>query len=317
MVAGVFVGRAAPAGAGTVATMTTQSALAKGQIAFAVAFALLIVGAVAMGASPIFVRHAEVGPFASAFWRAALALPVLWLWTAVEARAAPAAPAPRFPAAVVLSGLFFAGDLVFWHLAILNTTMANATLMACLAPVWVLILSGVFIGEPVDRRSFAGLAICLAGAALLIGSSYRVDPTRLIGDFYGLVTSVFFGLYFLAVRVARRRLGGGRLTLSSTIVTAAILFVVALISGNDLMPTTASGYASLAALGIVSQAGGQGMLAVALGALSAAFSSLVIFIEAVAAALFGWVLFGEAMGPMQMAGAALILTGIWVARPRQ
>ncbi|MDX7953779.1 EamA/RhaT family transporter, partial [Lichenihabitans sp. Uapishka_5] len=43
------------------------------------AVAALVVGAVAMGLSPIAVRLADVGPFASAFWRVALALPVLGL----------------------------------------------------------------------------------------------------------------------------------------------------------------------------------------------------------------------------------------------
>ena len=65
------------------------------------------------------------------------------------------------------------------------------------------------------------------------------------------------------------------------------------------------------------QAGGQGLLAVALGTLSAVFSSLVIFIEAIAAAFFGWLLFSESMGPLQLAGAGLILGGIWLARPSQ
>ena len=44
----------------------------------AAAFAALVVGAMAMGVSPIFVRLADVGPFASAFWRVTLALPALW-----------------------------------------------------------------------------------------------------------------------------------------------------------------------------------------------------------------------------------------------
>ena len=51
----------------------------------AIAFACLVLGAVAMGASPIFVRLADVGPYASAFWRTFLALPFLWAWARMEA----------------------------------------------------------------------------------------------------------------------------------------------------------------------------------------------------------------------------------------
>jgi drug/metabolite transporter (DMT)-like permease len=66
----------------------------------------------------------------------------------------------------------------------------------------------------------------------------------------------------------------------------------------------------------VSHAGGQGLLAYALGHLSAAFSSLVIFLEALAAALFGFLFFGETLGVLEMIGGAGILVGIWIARPR-
>ncbi|MEZ5871062.1 MAG: DMT family transporter [Nitratireductor sp.] len=284
-------------------------------LGFTLAFSALIAGSIAMGVSPVFVRTAEIGPFSSAFWRVTVALPALFLWAYLEARSHKRALRISWPVPILLSGLFFAGDLTFWHLAIMNTTMANATLMSCLAPVWVLILSSTFIGEKVPRRSFGGLAICLIGAALLIGSSYRIDPSRLLGDFYGFVTSLFFGLYFLAIRVGRRSMGSGELTFASTTVTSLALLIFAIASGNAFLPQTATGYASLASLGLISHAGGQGLLAVALGSLSAAFSSLVIFLEAVAAAFFGWAVFGESMGPLQFAGGSLILAGIWVARP--
>ena len=42
------------------------------------AFTALVFGAVAMGASVLFVRWADVGPYASAFWRVLLALPFLY-----------------------------------------------------------------------------------------------------------------------------------------------------------------------------------------------------------------------------------------------
>ena len=79
-------------------------------------FAALVAGAVAMGASPIFVRLADVGPFASAFWRVALALPLLYAWMRL-AEAAPRRRRRRFSRAAILSGLAFSGDLFFWHLA--------------------------------------------------------------------------------------------------------------------------------------------------------------------------------------------------------
>jgi drug/metabolite transporter (DMT)-like permease len=285
------------------------------EIAFPVAFAALTMGAVAMGASPVFVRFAEIGPFASAFWRVALALPLLLAWTAWSLRRRPMREMLRFSRPAWAAGLFFAGDLIFWHLAILNTTVANATLLACLAPFWVMLLSRLTIGEAPPPRAFVGLVVCLAGAALLVGSSLSLDPSRVKGDIYGLVTSFFFGLYFLAVRAGRREMASGQLLFLSSIVTACVLLVAAAIAGGPFLPVTKGGYAALFSLGIISHAGGQGLLAIALGSLTAGFSSLVIFIEAIAAAIFGWAIFSERMGILQLAGSAAILSGIWLARP--
>ena len=286
-----------------------------------VALAVLVLGAMAMAISPVFVRNAEVGPFASAFWRVFTALPLLALWAAFERRrrlrdGARDTRQPIDMRAVGLAGLFFAGDLAFWHLAIMHTTIANATFFACLAPLWVALLSRVTIGEAVSRTTFMGLAVCVPGAALLILHSGHGAGSAL-GDVFGLVTSLFFGLYFLAVRKARAGLGAGATTLLSSLVTAAILFPIALVSGEGLLPASPAGGFNLAALGVVSHAGGQGLLSIALGVLSASFSSLVIFVEAVAAALFGWVFAGERPGLSQMIGGCLILFGIFLARPRR
>jgi len=283
-----------------------------------VAFLALVAGATAMGISPIFVRFAEVGPFTSAFWRVGLALPALWLWATLERPAANAPKPDRSARLSVLSaGLLFAGDLTFWHLAIINTSVANATFLATLAPVWVVLGSWVVLGERVAWQVFAGLALCLVGAGALIGNTWSVNPAHLNGDLYGVATSFFFGAYFLAVRRARRVYGAGRTLFLSSLITAAVLLVEALIIEDQMWPLALSGVAALFAMALISHAGGQGLLAFALGHLPAAFSSLVIFLEAVAAAFFGWIILDEAIGTMQAVGAVAIFIGITVARPRR
>lgn len=278
-------------------------------------FAALIAGALAMGVSPLMVRLADVGPYASAFWRVGLAIPLLWIWAARERHPGGPLSAFRLPAAWA-AGLLFAADLFFWHLAVMKTTIANATFLATMAPVWVVLGSLALIGERVERIVLVGLLVCLAGGALLMGGSYQVAPERFTGDLYGVITSLFFGLYFLAVRVARRSLPAGVATFSTTVITAAVLLVVALVMEPTLLPASTGGALALAGLAFVSHIGGQGLLAYALGHLSAAFSALVIFLEAVFAAAIAWMVLGETLGMIEAAGGALILAGVFVARPR-
>jgi drug/metabolite transporter (DMT)-like permease len=280
----------------------------------AAAFAALVVGAMAMGISPIFVRWGAVGPFASAFWRVALALPALWAWMRLEQRGS-AAPARRFALPTILAGLAFAGDLLFWHSAILRTSVANATFFATCAPIWVVLFGWILFGERAGARTLAGLALCLAGGAALLAQSLRFRPEGALGDAYGVATGVFFGLYFLAVGAARRHTGAGRLTFEASLVTAGALGVVAWASEPKLLPASAAGVGALLGMSWISHIGGQGLLSVALGRLPATFSSLVIFLEAVAAALFAWALLGEPVSLTQGAGGLLIMAGIYVARP--
>jgi drug/metabolite transporter (DMT)-like permease len=268
-----------------------------------------------MGVSPIFVRLADVGPFASAFWRVALAVPVLAIWAASEGGTKALVSAFRSKA-IWLAGLFFAIDLFFWHLSILNTSIANATFLSSMAPIWVLLFSGLFIGEKVGRREAGGVIVCILGGAVLLGGSYTLDSDKLIGDIYGIGTSFGFGTYFLAVRAARREHRTGTVTFGATAVTALCLGVIAFAFEPKLLPSSLAGAATLAALAYVSHIGGQGLLAFALGYLSAAFSSLVIFMEVIAAAALAFLVFGEAISWSQGLGGLMILGGIWIARPR-
>ncbi len=275
--------------------------------------AALVTGAVAMGVSPIFVRLADVGPFASAFWRVTLALPLLWAWVRVADGEQLAQR--RFSKAAVLAGLAFAGDLFFWHLAIWRTSVANATFFATMAPLWVVLFGWLIFRQRVAAEVLAGLGLCLAGGAALMTQSLQL-ASGARGDAFGVATGIFFGLYFLAVQRARQTASAARVTFEATLITSGLLFLVAFFAEPGLFPASPRGLAALLAIAWISHSGGQGLLSVALGQLPAAFSSLVIFLEAIAAAGFAWAILGEPVSLVQVLGGVTILVGIFIARPR-
>jgi drug/metabolite transporter (DMT)-like permease len=277
-------------------------------------FAALVAGALAMGVSPIFVRLADVGPFTSAFWRVFLALPILYLWMRISEKGG--APSRSFSSATCLSGLAFAGDLFFWHLSIVTTTIANATFFATTAPIWVIVFGWLLFRTRVSKGVLAGLALCILGGGALLAQSLHLQSGRALGDIFGVTTGVFFGLYFLAVQAARRHSSAARVTFEATVVTAALLLIVAVSLEHRFWPHSLGGVAALVAMAWISHAGGQGLLSIALGRLPAAFSSLVIFLEAIAAACFAWAILGEPVTAVQALGGLAILLGIYVARPR-
>jgi drug/metabolite transporter (DMT)-like permease len=284
---------------------------------FAIGFAALLGAAFCMSISPSLVRFADVGPLSSAFWRVFLALPILWLWMrADEKDNATGKKTGSWSLPVLLSGLFFAGDLLLWHLAIMKTTIANATFFATMAPLWVVIFGWLVLKQRAGSSTLGGLGLCLVGGSALIYRSMSLNAAHSLGDVLGIGTGVFFGLYFLAVGAARKETGAARVTFEMSIITVVILLIAALVVEGNILPHSAKGWLVLFALAFISHSGGQGLLAVALGRLPTVFSSLVIFIEAVGAAGFAWVLQNEPVSLIQAVGGAIILAGIWVARPR-
>ncbi len=280
----------------------------------------LLGGALAMGVSPIFVRFAAadgVPAFASAFWRVALALPLLYAWALAEEKKAGAGPKPTMNKAIFLAGLFFAGDLLCWHISLLNTSVANATFFGTTTPIWVVLTAWLVFRQKIPRSIPVALLLCVLGGIALIGRSMEVDANHVKGDLLGLGTGMFFGLYFFAVQEARKGSGAARSTFGLSLVTAPILAGAALLNGETFLPHGPSGYAALFAMAFISHAGGQGLLAIALGRLPTVFTSFVIFLEAIIAALMAWLVLGEPLVALQALGGALILLGIFVARPRE
>ena len=278
----------------------------------------LFAGAVFIASSPIWVRVAEVGPTTSAFWRVALAVPFLWMIFALNRKSEKTLDKTQFMPLLV-AGIAFAGDLVFWHWSIQYTSVANSTLLANLASIFVTLAAWLLWKQRPSALFLAGLVMALAGVVLLVQASlagfYIGSPTALLGDGFGVVTALFYAWYLLSVKGIRER-GVGTLYLMAvtTTITALILFPIALSSGEPLLPPTTASWLKLLGLALISHAAGQGLIAYALAQLPAAFSSVGLLLQPVMAALFAWVILSEPLSALQIAGGVVVLAGIYLAR---
>jgi len=279
-----------------------------------VAFLCLLAGGCAIAFAPILVRLSDTGPVASAFWRTALAAPLLWAWLARPA-ARDAAPVAISRRALVAAGLFFAADLGVWHWSIVYTSVANSTLLANLAPIFVTLAGWVFWRRSVTGTFLAGMVLALAGMFILVGPNFSTGGTRLLGDALGALTAVFYAGYMLAIKSARdARASTVRLMAWSTTITAVALLPVTLLSPQPMFPHSAGGWWVLVALALVTQIMGQGLIAYAFAHLPASLSSVSLLIQPVMATLFAWLLFHEPVGAAQYLGGAVVLGGIWLSK---
>lgn len=283
------------------------------------ALAVLFAGVIALGGSGVWVKVSEIGPSATGFYRMAFAVPVFWMWAALarrgDAGGTRAGPAGRLDyVLLVAAGLMFAGDIVTWHWALKYTSVANGTLLGNLAAIFVTFGAWALYGERVTPVYLVGLAVAIAGAAVLMGDSLSLSRANFYGDALSLVTALFYAAYLLIVARLRRNLSTAAIMSWSTAITALAILPVAIVSGESLVAPTWAGWAILLGLALVSQAGGQGMVAYALAHLPTGFSSVAMLVQPVAAAIIAWAVIGEALGPWQAAGGAIVLAGILLAR---
>ncbi len=289
-----------------------------------VAFAALLLGATGIGFAPIFVRIADVGPISSAFWRMALALPPLLLWRMLVRRSGDESDRPVLRIApprerrggllLLAAGIFFAADLGFWHWSITLTSVANATLLANLNPVFVALAGFLFLGHRFRLPFLLAMALALGGAMVLMGRSVEIAPERLLGDLLGVATAVMYAGYFLATASLRQQEDTWTVLFYSVLVTSLALGPLAAVSEQTMVPASFHGWLVVFALAFVCQIAGQGLIVHALAHLPPAFSALTLLLQPVVAALAAWALFGERLGGVEIAGALLIFTGILLAR---
>ena len=270
----------------------------------------LIAANVALAFGPWFVRLADVGPVAAAFWRIALAVPVLLVAAAMLGQA-PIRQGRGLWGVLALGGLAFAADLASWHIGIHRTVLANATLFGNAATL-IFPSYGFLIARAWPSRSQAlALGMAAAGAALLMGRSAQLSSGHLIGDLLCLLAGVLYAVYFVTMARARETMQPLPALALSSAFSVVPLLAAALLFGERLWP---GDWWPLVALAVVSQLIGQGLMIYALGQLSPLVIGIALLVQPVVAATIGWIAYGERLGVPDFAGAILVAAALVLVR---
>ena len=265
-------------------------------------------------------RLSDVSPLASAFWRMALAAPVLWIW-ALSIRKQDIASHLRvdYSRVLLLCGVYFAGDIGVMHLALHYTTVSNATLLPNFAPVFIALWIWAMYRIRFSRIFLTGMAITLAGAILVIlpgmlNAGASAGNHRSIGDGLGMLSAVFYAAYQLVIKRARDTYSTALLMAWSTTITGLALLPFALFAGGPMLPAQAIGWLPLLGLALIAQIGGQTIISYASAHLPASLSSVSLLIQPLVATIAAWLIFSESVGAVQLVGGLMLLGGIYMSR---
>ena len=265
--------------------------------------------------SGIFYRYADVSPSTGTVYRAVFGLPLLLLVAWAERRRYGPLPgrARRF---AVIAGIFFAGDLMFWHHAIESVGAGLATVLGNLQVLIVGVVAWLVFGERPSRATLVAVPAVLVGVVLISGvvgsGAYGADPA--LGVVLGVATALCYSAYLLLIRIGGRdsRRPAGPVAIA-TIGTAVVAGMAGLVIGDlDVAPPLAS-LGWLALLGVTSQSIGYLCISLALPRLPAVVTSIILLVQPVLTVGLSVVLLGERPSVAQLAGVALVIGGIALA----
>jgi drug/metabolite transporter (DMT)-like permease len=276
---------------------------------------MAMAGATCIAFSAILVRLADVPPSTAAFYRCLYALPPLALLAWWERHRF--GPLDRRALRLSLvAGVFFMGDLVFWHHAIAAVGAGLATVLGNVQVVIVPLAAWALLREKPAGRTLASVPVVLFGVVLISGvvgaQAYGSSPA--LGVLYGVLTAITYAGFLLILREGStdlRRPAGPLFyaTLSAAIVT---LPVGAGLGELELRPTWPE-HGWLVLLALTSQVVGWLLIAAALPRLPAALTSVTLTLQPALSVVFAVILLNEDPSSVQLAGVAVIIGGVVLA----
>lgn len=272
---------------------------------------LLALGVVSVAFSSILIRVAEAPALAVALYRnlaaAAILLPIALVRHRDELRSL----GRRGWATALLAGALLAAHFALWIPSLSYTTVAASTVLVTTQPVWVAVF-GRMLGERVSRRAAAGIALALAGAALISGGDFGVSARAAFGDLLALGGALAAAGYFLAGRRLRTRISLTTYTGIAYSTTTVVLAIAVAVSGTPFLGYEPRVWGLFLLMALIPQIGGHTVFNYVLGHVETSVVAIAVTGEPVMASLLALAFFGEIPSWAAAVGGVLILAGIYV-----
>jgi drug/metabolite transporter (DMT)-like permease len=275
------------------------------------AYLALGLGVLALSLSPMFVRWADAPGPITGFYRLLFSTLILtpFFLHRQSRSSALSLPVLILPA---LAGLFTAFDFAFWNTAVLYTTAANATLLGNTAPLWVALGALLIFRERLIGRFWVGLALALAGSALIMGLDFLTQARLGLGDALAGTAALFYAGYLLCTQRGRLHFDPLRYTWIVGACAAAGMLAINLLLGNRLFGYDGATWLAFAGTAVVCHTVGYVCISFALGHLPARIVSPTLIAQPVLTTILAVPLLGEIPTLPQSAGGLIALAGIYI-----
>jgi drug/metabolite transporter (DMT)-like permease len=203
----------------------------------------------------------------------------------------------------LLGAIGYAACTVTFCVATKLTTAANAILLQYTAPVWIALFGAWFLGERATRADWLTIAVVLGGMALFFADSLE------LASVVGNSLAVLSGISFAGMTIALRKQKDGS-PVESIILGNLLAFAIGLPWILRAPALTATGWMSLAILGVVQLGISYWLYARAIKQVTALEAVLIPVIEPILNPIWVLIAMHERPSPFAIAGGTVVLSAV-------
>lgn len=276
----------------------------------------MVAGGALLGTIGVFVQEAGQHPLVTVWFRCAFGAMALLLWSAATGKLKDLRLRGRSLAVACATGCLMLLNWTMFFAAIPRTSIAVATVVFHIQPIWVILFSAIFLRETVSKSQWIATPVALCGLALTTGLLDDMASTKPAGSEYilGLLLCIGGSLSYAAVTLlAKSKQVISPFTLSfwqcgvGTVMLAWAPFALG-------WPQQGTAWAWLAGLGIIHTGLAYVILFAGMARLTLGKIAVLQFVYPLAAVLFDWGIYGTHLSLLQMMGVALMGAAVWTIR---
>lgn len=273
-------------------------------------YLVLFIGIIGMTFSPFFVTWAKAPGIIAAFYRLFFATIMVLPWALPALKAELSKRQSLYWCA--LAGILFAADIAVWNMAVLRTTVTNATLFNNISVLWVGLTAWIIFKRNLGLFFWWGLGLAFIGITIILHKDTQLASSNALGDLLAVIASVAYAGFFISMEHARRELS----VLTSFFVAAAVgtimLLLVIPFTHLQLFGYSGHTYMNFIAMALITQVMGYIAINYTLGHLPATIVSPSVLLQPIFAAILSMLLLGESSHDFQVVGGVLVLVGIFM-----
>jgi len=271
---------------------------------------IVILAVISGSTSGIMGRLITADSMAIGFYRLTMALPFFLIPVLLRRREALKSVSTRDLIWSAISGMFLFWHFLSWFIAVKNTTIASAIILADLHPLIVMGITVVILKKRIPIRAAVGVFVALLGAGVVVGLDYSIVGSHLYGDVMALFAAIAMGIYFCIGGVLRKRIPGDiYITLIFTV--CWICFTLGMVlTGTPFFGYPLSDYLWLVLMTALCQIGAHAVMNWSMRFVPSLYVSAWSTAEIVSAPLLALWVFNEIPGPTKIIGGIIVIAGL-------